>query len=237
MSNLHQIYLANRGYATENNGFYVVAAEDILGSNLHRWHGTRTNVNESFDPAKGPLSSFVAGGKVKRCPAFRKYYDRAGQTASNFEAGCGGYGYNDQYIGGRSDLCGFDSSGSEISARDSEIKSPALTVMFTDTAFRQVLSDGQTVFIEYSFAHPPFWPWYLASPGSYPSTITGRPSPSIHFRHGCFTNVCWSDGHIGKETMDLSAPYVTHAIMTEEQTANMALGWFGPDNNNFFDLK
>jgi prepilin-type processing-associated H-X9-DG protein len=74
----------------------------------------------------------------------------------------------------------------------------------------------------------------------YPSisnNISGRPSPSIHFRHNGFSNVSWCDGHITKETMDLSAPYVTHALMDEEETTEMALGWFGPDNNSLFDLK
>jgi prepilin-type processing-associated H-X9-DG protein len=65
----------------------------------------------------------------------------------------------------------------------------------------------------------------------------GRPNPSIHFRHRGFTNVCWVDGHVTKETMDLSAPYITHAVMDDEETAKNALGWFGPANNRLFDLK
>lgn len=68
------------------------------------------------------------------------------------------------------------------------------------------------------------------------SFIGGRPDPSIHFRHRGFANVCWADGHISCETMDLSASYTTHAVMEEEETARMGLGWFGPDDNSLFDL-
>ena len=238
-SNSRQLFLANSAYAIENEGFYVIAAEDIYGSNLLRWHGARNSIDEPFDPMTGPLATYLADGKVKRCPSFGKksYSQEAGQSA-NFEAGCGGYGYNDQYVGG---VYGVVTSSAR-SAKDSKIKLPALTVMFTDTAFRQILSDGQTSFIEYSFAHPPFWSWYIemltvVPEGTSLEGITGRPDPAIHFRHRGFTDVAWCDGHISKETMDLSAPYVTHAVMTEQETAAMALGWFGPDDNSLFDLK
>ncbi|MFI4910043.1 MAG: type II secretion system protein [Sedimentisphaeraceae bacterium JB056] len=240
-SNIRQLFLANTGYANENNHQYVLAAKDIWGNNLHRWHGTRTSVNKSFDPAKSPLKNYLGDGEIKRCPEFKKrnYYEQAGQNSSNFEAGCGGYGYNDEYIGARSDLYGMGNEAATHSARDFEIKNPASSVMFTDTAFRQQLSGGQDTFIEYSFAHPPYWTWYLefAKAGSSSSGINGRPDPTIHFRHGKFTNVVWADGHTSNETMELSAAYVTHAIMTEKETTEMSLGWFGPDNNSLFDLK
>lgn len=244
-SNIRQLYIANGGYAIENRGYYVLAAEKI-SKNLHRWHGVRTNVNKPFDPLKGPLRSYLADGQVKRCPAFKEnnYLTAAGQSL-NFEAGCGGYGYNDEYIGGRSDSYGA-MGGSEYSARSSDIKTAAQTVMFADTAYRQQLQKNMTVFIEYSFAHPPYWVWYLQAMGcrlsmidlaSSAETMGGRPDPTIHFRHGKFTDVCWADGHVSKETMNFSAPYITHAVMTKAQTAEMALGWFGPDDNSLFDLK
>jgi len=245
-SNIRQLFLANSGYALENKGHYVLAAEDIWGENLHRWHGVRTNVNKAFDPLKSPLKSYLSDGKVKRCPAFKEnnYLTTAGQSL-NFEAGCGGYGYNDEYIGGRTDLYGTG-DGSTYSAKNSDIKTAAQTMMFADTAYRQQLKKNTSVFIEYSFAHPPYWVWYLQAMGNSVSNaefasnaeqMGGRPDPSIHFRHGKFADVCWSDGHVTKETMDVSAPYITHAIMSESETVTMSLGWFGPDNNSLFDLK
>ncbi len=241
-SNLRQLFLANSGYANENNGFYVLAAEDIDGDNLHRWHGERDNVNEAFDPLRSPLSSYLADGAVKRCPSFaeRDYHSQPGQSAAGFEAGCGGYGYNSEYIGARYDLQNTSAKVSRLSARDFELKSPQATVMFTDTAYRQRIEEGGEDFVEYSFVHPPFWAWYLnMRRGSGISTASnfGRPEPTIHFRHGKFTNVVWADGHISQETMKLSAPYITNAVMTEPETINKSLGWFGPDANTLFDLE
>jgi prepilin-type N-terminal cleavage/methylation domain-containing protein len=128
-SNLRQLFIANSGYAIENNGYYVLAAEDIWGKNLHRWHGVRTSTSTAFDPLKGPLKAYLSDGKVKRCPAFMEnnYLTTAGQSL-NFEAGCGGYGYNDEYIGGRTDLYGIG-DGSGHSAKNTDIQSSAQTVI------------------------------------------------------------------------------------------------------------
>jgi len=243
-SNIRQLFLANRGYAIDNDGFYVIAAEDIWGRNLHRWHGIRTNVNKPFDVLKGPLAAYLADGQVKRCPSFVKYLETAGQNGGGFEAGNGGYGYNDEYIGGRTDLYGMG-EGSKHSAKDVDIRHPAETVMFTDCAFLQGPAGNAGVFIEYSFAHPPYWVWYLQMMGSVSDADLaaganawgGRPNPTIHFRHRGFTNVCWTDGHVTKETINLSAPYITHAIMVEQESIQNALGWFGPANNSLFDLQ
>lgn len=242
-SNIRQLFLANSGYAVENDGFYVIAAQDIWGPNLHRWHGIRTSVNKPFDPLKGPLVAYLADGKVKKCPSFVRYLEMAGQNGGGFEAGNGGYGYNDEYIGGRSGLYGM-SEGSKHSARDVNVRRPAETVMFTDCAFRQGAGNNST-FIEYSFAHPPYWDWYLQMMGNVSEdelaagadSWGGSPNPTIHFRHREFTNVCWADGHVTKETMDLSASYITHAVMDENGSVQNALGWFGPGSNRLFDLK
>jgi prepilin-type N-terminal cleavage/methylation domain-containing protein/prepilin-type processing-associated H-X9-DG protein len=249
-SNIRQLFLANSGYAVENNGFYVPAAEDMCKMtyprNLLRWHGKRKDTNNSFDPLKGPLRAYLADGKVKRCPSFKEidYLTTAGQNRSGFEAGCGGFGYNDQYVGGRYDLYPDDmDKACKHTAKDTEIRRTAQTVMFVDCAFRQS-SKNARVFIEYSFAHPPYWVWYLQMMGNVSDdelaagagSCGGRPDPSIHFRHRGFADVCWSDGHVTKETMDLSAPYITNAVMTADETAAMSLGWFGPDNNSIFDL-
>ena len=42
-TNLRQIHLANHMYSTENDGYYVPAAPDILEGfgGRHRWHGVR----------------------------------------------------------------------------------------------------------------------------------------------------------------------------------------------------
>src|SRR4030042_3558176 len=55
-SHLRQLVIANMGYTTENDGFYVPAARDMWeNAGLHRWHGTRDALGEPFDPLKAPL--------------------------------------------------------------------------------------------------------------------------------------------------------------------------------------
>ena len=220
-SNIRQILLANKGYSVENQGYFALAAEDM--DNLKRWHGERSAMDQAFDPRRSPLEKYLADGAVKECPAFTNYYDEAGIVA--FEAGCGGYGYNATYIGGRWDLYGMAAAATH-SARDSDIRRAGDTVMFTDTAYMQ----GGGQMIAYSFCEPVFWP----SP-SGPSTQ--RPNPTIHFRHRRLCNVAWADGHVDARNMSFSWDYVTHSLISAEEAAESGLGWFGPDSNELFDLE
>jgi prepilin-type N-terminal cleavage/methylation domain-containing protein/prepilin-type processing-associated H-X9-DG protein len=224
-SNLRQLILANTGYATENDGFYVAAASDMwlpvgfMHGGLHRWHGVRKSGNEPFDPLKGPLAAYLADGKVKECP------ERVGfikDPAVSFEQGCGGYGYNMVYIGSRTWRGG--SSFEEIyglTARMSEISKPDSTLIFADTGFNQ---NGSL--IEYSFAEPYFW----IRRGRLQKT---HPSPSIHFRHAGYANIGWCDGHVDsrlKADCEDSDAY-------NADFDHMNLGWFEPLDNSLFDLE
>lgn len=230
-SNIRQLYLANTGYAMENGGEYVLAAEDIWGSNLLRWHGERDSVNEAFDPSRSPLVGYLGGGAIKECPGFRKYFGDPGQVNAGFEAGCGGYGYNDQYVGGRADLYGLGRKSCEHSAKICDLKRPGETVMFTDSAFVNTTGDGK-LFIEYSFCEAPY---VQIAAGAEISDM--MPNPTIHFRHFGTTSVVWVDGHVGWEKMSFSGAYSTHARGSEEEIAKLGLGWFGPEDNSLFDLR
>jgi hypothetical protein len=100
-SNLRQLLIAGVGYATENDGFYVPAASDIWdNAGLLRWHGRRDTLDEPFDPLRGPLAGYLADGRVKECPA-KVDFVKGLAWKTNFEQGCGGYGYNMTYIGSR----------------------------------------------------------------------------------------------------------------------------------------
>ena len=228
-SNIRNLHIANTGYAAENRAYYAIAAVDIMGFNLHRWCGVRDTVNEPFDPTRGPLAAFVSGWK-KQCPSFRDVFTKSGQQGAGFEAANGGYGYNNQYVGGRNDLYGLY-GGYKYSARVADVKSPGNTVMFTDAAFMQSVGGGKR-FIEYSFCEAPFWHFQS---GDEPSN--SRSSPSIHFRHMDTAVVVWVDGHIDYRKMDFSAAYTSHGQMSADETARMGLGWFGPESNELFDLK
>jgi prepilin-type N-terminal cleavage/methylation domain-containing protein/prepilin-type processing-associated H-X9-DG protein len=227
-TNIHQLLLANIGYASENNGFFVPAASDMLeGPGLHRWHGTRDNLNEPFDSRRGPLSGYLANSRVKECPAnvtFLKNKD----WNTNFEQGCGGYGYNMTYIGSRLWQSGLKTEQDWIDAytkttRLEEIRKPAQTLMFSDTA----MANDEDFLIEYSFAEPPF-----AVSNGVPVTSFFM-SPSIHFRHKDNSNIGWADGHVGNREI---APFDnTNAYGVK--SANLGLGWFTPVDNSLFDLK
>lgn len=224
-SNLRQIVIANIGYSTENEGYYVPAASDIDSSygGLHRWHGVRENQNEPFDSEKGPLVKYLRDGKVKECPAFKDYF-RASEWYNSFEKGCGGYGYNLEYLGSR--LWDKASNHTEFYSRTtntSEVAKPSRTLMFADTAFYQ----NNEYLIEYSFAQPR----YHISRGTVDPD--SNPIPSIHFRHQGCANIGWSDGHIS--SLAMSERYRKNKHYSDY--SRMDIGWFEPLDNSLFDLK
>ena len=230
-SNIRQLALANLLYANDNHSLCVLAAADIFidlgdGQGGHyRWHGTRDAANQPFDPARGPLVRYLGpAARVKNCPIFDPTVGAL--TGNNFEEGCGGYGYNESYIGGRSDLYGYSPLAAATAAKTSQIRRPAETVMFTDAGIVQPVGLSPVV-CEYSFCEPPFT---QESPGP-PST--DRPFPSIHFRHHGRANVAWADGHVTAESLTFSNESYG---LTPAQVQKANVGWFGPKSNALFQI-
>lgn len=227
-SNLRQLLIAGIGYATENDGFYVPAASDMWdNAGLHRWHGVRDSLDEPFNPNRGPLVGYLADGRVKECPA-KVAFVKGQDWNTNFEQGCGGYGYNMTYIGSRTWQCGINSVQAwkdtyARTTRMTEVASPSRTLMFADTA---IANDGISL-IEYSFTEPPF----AVSNGQ--AVTSFYMSPSIHFRHRGRANVAWADGHIDPRKMAKFDDKNVYGV----DSADMKLGWFEPINNTLFDLK
>ena len=227
-SNLRQLLVASIGYATENDEFYVPAARDMWdNSGLHRWHGHRDTRNDPFDPLRGPLVGYLADGRVKECPAKTDFL-KGQDWKTNFEQGCGGYGYNMTYIGSRRWQNGVRTiedwkESYALTTRMAEVASPGRTLMFADTA----IANDKRYLIEYSFAEPPF------------SVRNGLPvtefymSPSIHFRHRSKANIGWVDGHIDPRSMEVFDRENAYGV----KSADMKLGWFEPINNTLFDLE
>ncbi|MGC4031345.1 MAG: prepilin-type N-terminal cleavage/methylation domain-containing protein [Tepidisphaeraceae bacterium] len=228
-SNLRQLALGNLLYANDNRQYLVWAARDVWIDNLERWHGKRADTASAFLPARGDLVRYLGqSGQVKQCPSFAadmNYDDNPG-FAGAFEAGCGGYGYNQAYLGSRPDAFGMGDTAARHTARVTDIRNATETVMFTDTAY---LSGNAR--IAYSFCEPPFWQLDKGPPS------TMRPDPSIAFRHRRRTNVAWCDGHVDSRTMDFSVNYQTHSMVTGSEAAALGVGWFGPQSNELFDLK
>jgi prepilin-type N-terminal cleavage/methylation domain-containing protein/prepilin-type processing-associated H-X9-DG protein len=228
-SNIRQLALANLLYANDNRGYCVIAASDIFndlgdGEGGHfRWYGTRDAAGQSFDPTRGPLSLYMGlSGQAKMCPTFDP--SAGAITGNNFEAGCGAYGYNEQYIGGRNDLYGQTPQAAATSAKITQITDSAETVMFTDAGIAQAVGSGAIV-TEYSFCEPP-WQQELPGPPS-----TDQCYPSIAFRHRKQANVAWADGHVSAERLSFSG---TSYGLTAAQVQAYGVGWFGGDTNTLF---
>ena len=231
-SNIRQLIVANMTYATDNEQFYVPASYDSA-ENLNRWHGSRPTKDDAFDPAEGPLTAYLGeSGRVKECPTFDNFRDdQPGEWTLTFEAGAGGYGYNDQYVGGRHDLYGSP-AGSKYTAASYQIDEPTKTVFFTDAAVWREQS-GQQFPIEYSFIHSPY---FIRADG--PKTAWGHPIPSMHFRHSGAANVAWGDGHISRRDIEWSSASVYLSGSTASDMMKLNSGWFGPDDSvALFDLQ
>ena len=212
-NNLRQLYLANTMYAMDNDGYYVPAASDIFGANLHRWHGIRTSTCQPFDGASGPLAQYLgANHAIRECPSMHSYVQNV-TGANAFEASCGGYGYNANGVGSQFYSAGYNVQGAASGARQDAVRDPSKTVMFCDTAFPQPYGNP-TYLIEYSFAESYTFP-------------DGTPAQaSIHFRHNGYANVVWCDGHVSAEQMTVSCG---------PQFDKFKVGWFGSTNNDLFD--
>ena len=187
------------------HGRYVTAATDIAGGNSIRWHGVRSG--GAFDGSLGPLADYLGGGGASR--TVRRCPALRAATGG-FEAACGGYGYNAHGIG--SEVCLDVEYPTRQGMRVGSLAHPARTVMFADTAYAQS-GGAQAVLIEYSFAEPPRF------------AGGGTPWPTIHFRHAGRANVAWCDGHVSSERL----------ARTGARGAAQQLGWFGPDDNSWFD--
>lgn len=221
-SNIRQLAFANIAYASENNGYYVPAASDILTDiKLHRWYGVRDNINEPFDNSKGPLATYL-GGTFLECPTKVNYVELE-PSSSSYDKGGGGYGYNLIYIGSIIWKNGYNDQSCKISAKDTNIKRPAETLMFADTA----MNHGE-VYNEYSFAEPR----YFVFNGEPEKEGGWDPWPSIHFRHRGKASVAWADGHVSRHKM---GKYVSEENAIHP--SGMDLGWFEPIDNTIFDLK
>jgi len=212
-SNLRQITLANLTYANNHRSHLAPGASDFL-QNLNRWFGTRRSIYEPFEPKNGPLSPYLdKTGTIRRCPTFKPDNETPGTA---FEAGCGGYGYSNTYLGVTRDE--RDTAGINLSA----INIPTQTIMFTDTAFAQSYPNPHL--IEYSFTEPP-----------YQRNNPEQPlDPSIHFRHNGSATIAWSDAHIDSRPLKFTKGNIFG--LTEKQMKVLNLGWPGPQNNHWFDL-
>ena len=169
------------------------------------------------------LADYLGDGQVKECPERVKFL-KADNWSDSYEKGCGGYGYNQTYIGSRLWQLGWCDEACEKTTKMTEVARLAETLMFADCA---MVTDGKNL-IEYSFAQPPFW----LSNGE-PITSWGYASPSIHFRHRDKANVAWADGHISSGSRTEYDGKNGYGV----KSADFDIGWFDPLDNSLFDLE
>jgi prepilin-type processing-associated H-X9-DG protein len=214
--NLRSLQVANQLYAQNHLGQFVPGAASFQWppgkANLQRWFGRRSNPGARFKEDNGPLSQYLPGYRVRRCPSFR-------DPKPGFESGCGGYGYNNNYVGQQRERGNGQLRTDLAGSRLDLFADPGGTVAFSDTAF---VNGG---LIEYSFCESPTWP---DNPGQ-------QPRPSVHFRHLDTAGVVWLDGHVSDETMSFSGDAM--GFHYRGRPADYNVGWFGPTDNELFDYE
>lgn len=233
LSNVRQIALGLDTYANDHADRYAPGAADVLG-NLNRWHGSRVSRTAAFSPEGGSLTNYLsppgdaahgASVLVRSCPTFAPITQRLGAARIGFERSCGGYGYNNAFVGVERELSGGDPATGRVvfrlvtdrvGAKRAGFASPARTLAFADAA----LADGNGVagVIEYSFLEPRFWP-------DFPRA---RPDPSMHFRHARRANAAWLDGHVSGERQMFSWSSGLFPTRADEH----GVGWTGTDDDN-----
>lgn len=220
---LRELQHANLAHAADRRGEFVAGAPGIRTSNTRRWHGVRESSSGVFDPADAPLSRYLGNGgtseSLRECPTFSGTLHALADSGEGFERGCGGYGYNNAFVGVQRKQAGSrwiivdDARGALLDRFDT----PAATLAFADAAF--AANDG---LIEYSFVEPRFWP----------DSPSFRPDPSIHFRHASKAQVVWLDGHVSSE----SRTFTHRSGLYRADPAQLGIGWFGAsDDNDLFD--
>ncbi len=230
-SNIRQLQIANLAYAGDNDTRFMPGAVEMQRTNLHRWHGVRSSINEPFDADRGPIAHYLgdeassADGGVRQCPVFAPTLDELRRSDDGFEAGNGGYGYNNAFVGTVrtrrvvGDTTVWETATTKQGSRQTDFRKPDRTVAFADTAF------AAFDLIEYSFVEPVLWPQF-ATPF--------QPDPSIHFRHvGDRANIAWLDGRVTQERF----AFTNASGIYPTDPAAFGLGWFGhlDDANTFFD--
>jgi prepilin-type processing-associated H-X9-DG protein len=224
MTNLRALQSANALYQSQNGGRYVAGAERMVSENLKRWCGQRESTHEPFDYQRSPLRSYVTG-QARACPEFDDYI-QAGPEA--FEAACGGYGYNNVYVG--MDITLADARKPDWGKYEqytlrgnlsTRFANPGRTVAFADSA---LVNGG---LIQYSFCEPPVF--LGADPAAAPTS-----DPSTHFRHLGRANVVWLDGGGSSVEMSYSKPSPSYY---EGEPEDYDVGFFGPRSNELFDLE
>ena len=212
-ANIRQLGLALAMYTSANRDYLIPA---YLNDDSHSWCGTRKG--DRFEPVGGLMDYLADSGGVKECPELRDQLD----PDDPYNKGNGGYGYNVNALGG-ADKADYSHWPNVIypSANLAAVANPGETAAFGDS----IMVQSSGIFTEmYSITEP--------ADGKY-----GPTSPDIHFRHGGYAAICWTDGHVTRELFSFTRAHYTG--VSQAQCAAWKVGWFGSeaDGNRYFDLE
>jgi len=170
-------------------------------------------MSDPFDFNRSILKRYLQTGQIKQCPAFEA------SVLNGFERSCGGYGYNNHYIGSSIGDFGWIDVYVKMPAKQNMIRRSAAKIAFADAA----IANGPRQIVEYSFVEPPL-------------NESGTTDPSLHFRHGgagarrC--NIGWADGHVSGEVFEWT--YSDKPNLYGADNQKFLLGFFGPRDNTLF---
>jgi len=168
-SNLKQLGLAALMYVQDYDEMYppFYGGADASGSSYY-WYG-KVLPDNTVDSQGGLLFPYMRNGQVQVCPSWL--------VAVRTQALGMGYGYNWYYVGGTPDPAA-PWRWSPVPASQADLKSPAETIVFADSAVKN---------------------W--AGPGVMESVAITPPSQAsgwydVHFRHNGTANCAFADGHV-----------------------------------------
>lgn len=232
-ASLRQLTSLVQLYAGDNKGSAPAGAPNFLANRV-RWFGSRPAPGATFTSNAGTLSAYLeASGSLRECAAFASRLAELAARGEGFERGCGGYGYNNAYVGvnrGQDGRLVTDRVGERLE----RFTRPAATVLFGDAAFAAGTTGSASV-IEYSFIEPR---WTPESPAANVSPTAGgdrggfaagtRPDPSLHFRHAGRAAIGWLDGHVSSESRTLT----DSSGLYPGDPLEAGVGWFGSHDDN-----
>ena len=180
-SNLRQLGIATQLYWDDNGGRCFQWYYGATNNGQLYWFGWLGNGAEgqrSVDLSAGVLYPYLAGSKVRLCPALNYATGQVKLKATNAVYG---YGYN-VYL-------------SAAGMNGSQIKRPTGTALFADTAqVNDFLSPA-------SPQNPMLEEWFYLDNPNPTNYSSANFYPHGHFRHAQKANVAFCDGHIGVEVM------------------------------------
>ncbi len=161
---------------------------------------------DAYKP-EGGLNPYLGNGAgIRQCPA-----NPAFDETDTYNNGTGGYGYN-------SLLSPPDAGYVYRSVKLGMIRNAAGKIAFADTAWE----NGGKLTEMYEVSAPE---------GSF-----GNNTPTMHFRHGGRTSVCFADGHAEKRKLGYTHGGYSSPALTELHQ----FGWFGTDkadSQRYFTVK